>query len=85
MPTRSRAAATSAGDGTRFGPFWIRTLNGNAFIIPDRAFANLVQRAAFIEQIKVWHEANQLSFPRFSMTRYYADIDVADAVLRSLV
>jgi len=61
--------------GTRFGPFWIRTLNGNAFIVPNRAFANPVQRAAFLEQIQEWHKAHALRFPRFAMTRYYADID----------
>jgi hypothetical protein len=68
--------------GTRFGPFWIRTLNGNAFIVPNRAFANPVQRAAFLEHIQAWHKAQALSFPRFAMTRYYADVDAtAEAVV----
>ena len=70
--------------GTRFGPFWIRTLNGNAFIIPNRAFANPTQRAAFLEDTQAWHAAKRMSFPRFSMTRYYADEDATpdDAIAR---
>jgi hypothetical protein len=68
--------------GTKIGPAWIRTVNGNAFVIPDRAFANPVQRADFLEHIAAWHKAQALSFPRFSMARYYADIDApADAAV----
>ena len=58
--------------GARFGPVWIRTLNGNAFVIPNRAFEDPASRSRFLEQIMAWHAAQRLRFPRFAMERYYA-------------
>jgi hypothetical protein len=63
-------AAVVAG-GIPFGVFWLRTLNGNAFIIPNRAFGNASERVAFLQQARSWHAANVLRFPRFSRSRYY--------------
>jgi len=63
-------AAVVAG-GIPFGIFWLRTRNGNAFIIPTRAFVTASERAAFLQQARNWHMANAARFPRFSRSRYY--------------
>lgn len=63
-------AAVVAG-GIPFGLFWLRTRNGNAFIIPNRAFESASERVAFLQQARSWHAANALRFPRFSRSRYF--------------
>ena len=63
-------AAVVAG-GIPLGIFWLRTRNGNAFIIPNRAFANASERDLFLRQACSWHAANGLRFPRISRRRYY--------------
>jgi hypothetical protein len=63
-------AAVVAG-GIPLGVFWLRTSNGNAFIIPNRAFGDPLERAAFLQQARSWHMVNVIRFPRFSRSRYY--------------
>ena len=63
-------AAIVAG-GIPLGIFWLRTLNGNAFIIPNRAFEVESERLAFLQHARNWHAASALRFPRFSRSRYY--------------
>lgn len=66
----SYIAITVAG-GIPLGFFWLRTFNGNAFIIPNRAFGGSSERLAFLETIRTWHAKHALSFPRLSRRRYY--------------
>jgi hypothetical protein len=65
-------AAVVAG-GIPLGPFWIRTRNGNSFVVPNRAFRDVQERQAFLRAILSWHQSVALRFPRFSRTRYYAE------------
>lgn len=68
--SRDFIAGVVAG-GIPLGFGWVRTRNGNAFIIPNRAFENLDQRTIFLQTIKAWHGAKAVRFPRLSWTRYY--------------
>lgn len=63
-------AAVVAG-GVPFGVFWLRTRNGNAFVIPNRAFADSSERATFLQQALSWHAAKAMRFPRVSRSRYF--------------
>ena len=50
---------------------WLRTRNGNAYVIPNRAFVDAAQRTAFLDQITAWHRAQAMRYPRFARNRYF--------------
>ena len=57
--------------GIPLGIGWIRTQNGNAFVIPTRAFASAAQRQALLHQAVGWHSAQAAHFPCFAWKRYF--------------
>ncbi len=59
--------------GIFLGPCWLRTLNGNAFVVPRRAFDSESDYRDFLQKVRAWHSAHVVRFPRFSRSRYYAD------------
>jgi hypothetical protein len=65
-------ALTVAG-GSFLGFCWLRTVNGNAFVIPRRIFGSDSEYFEFARSVRQWHSARALRFPRFAKTRYYAD------------
>jgi hypothetical protein len=68
---RGNYVAIVVAGGIPLGVCWLRTLNGNAFIVPNRAFHGASERAAFLDQARRWHAANAVRFPKFSRSRYY--------------
>jgi len=62
--------ALVVGGGIPLGPWWIRTKNGNAFVVPNLAFATLEKRREFLHAVSAWHSAEKPKFPRFARTRY---------------
>ena len=59
--------------GISLGIIWLRIRNGNAFVIPRRAFDSNADYLYFVNSIESWHKLKSVRFPRFSLTRYYAE------------
>lgn len=53
------------------GKLWLRTQTGNAFIIPDRAFADSDVKRDFCRSITAWHSSQRQRFPRWAKSAYY--------------
>jgi len=68
-----RYIALTVAGGSFLGFCWLRMINGNAFVIPRRAFESDANFLEFARAVHQWHSARALRFPRFARTRYFAD------------
>jgi hypothetical protein len=72
ITVRDGYTALVVAGGIQFWPFpvWLRSRTGNAFIIPDRAFADDAGRDTFRRTIQSWHAIQKQRFPRLASSRY---------------
>ena len=74
LSNRGTYIAAIVAGGIPLGIFWLRTLNGNAFIIPNRAFEGKSERLAFLQHARNWHAASALRFPDFRVAVTTAEL-----------